>query len=118
MAEPKDFWDKADIVLRAIVPIAVGLMILAWNSQRTTQQTAAAMTEIAIGILAENPVEGSNALRHWAIQVLRDPGNPEKLSDEAAKQLEFEALPLFLSMRDAFAEKFKETDPSESRIER
>lgn len=98
MAEPKDIWDKLDIIFRAAVPISVGVMLLVWNSQRTTQQTAAAMTDIAVGILTEeNEVEGDDPLRAWAIDVLQNPGNPPPLSSDAAKQLKLEGLPLINS---------------------
>lgn len=95
MSEKKDVWDKADVVLRALVPVAVGLMLLAWNNQRTTQQSAAAMTEIAIGILTEEPdEEGVDPLRSWAIRVLQNPSNPPVLSSSAAKELTFRGLPM------------------------
>lgn len=105
MAEPKDAWDKWDIVLKALAPVAVGIMLLVWNSQRTTQQTAAAMTEIAIGILTKEPEpSGSNALRIWAISVLENPSSPPTLSKQAATELTRESLPSLRTYGDAMAE--------------
>ena len=98
MAEPKDKWDIADVILRGLVPITVGVMLLFWNNQRTTQQTAATMTEIAVGILSEEPKdEQSDPLRSWAIEVLKNPSDPPTLSDDAAKLLRTENLPSTIS---------------------
>lgn len=93
MSKPKDCWDKAEVLGKIVVPIAVGLLLLAWNNQRTTQQTSAAMTEIAIGVLSEEPAEdGGDALRDWAIAVLQSPDDPPRLSDEAAMELRFDRV--------------------------
>ena len=98
MPEPKDCWDKVEVLGKIVVPIAVGAMILVWNSQRTTQQTSATMTDIAIGVLSEQPAEGEGgALRNWAIAVLQSPENPPRLSEKAAFELRTERLRLSLS---------------------
>ena len=93
MPEPKDWWDKAEIIGKIAVPVLIGFVVLFWNSQRTAHETRAAMTQIAIGILSERPEEGQpTALREWAIAVLQNPTNPPRMSDEAARQLRFEPL--------------------------
>jgi hypothetical protein len=93
MSEPKDFWDKAEIVGKVLVPIVVGVSVWLWNVERTKFQTTATMTQIAIGVLTGEPSEnGSDALREWAISVLRNPSNPPELSDSAATQLSGEGF--------------------------
>jgi hypothetical protein len=93
MSEPKDFWDKAEIVGKVLVPIVVGVSVWLWNVERTKFQTTATMTQIAIGVLTGEPAEsGSNALRKWAIDVLRNPSSPPELSESAAAQLNSEGF--------------------------
>jgi hypothetical protein len=94
MSEPKDFWDKAEIVGKVLVPIVVGVSVWLWNVERTKFQTTATMTQIAIGVLTGEPAEsGSKALREWAIDVLRNPSSPPELSESAAAQLNSEGFP-------------------------
>ncbi len=115
MIKSKDFWDKADIILRAMVPVAVGVLLLLWNNQRTAQQTSATMTEIAIGILSEKPEGGSsNALRKWAIEVLRNPSDPPLLTDSAALTLELDGFPTMPSRVDLL--RMQETEAARALI--
>lgn len=97
MTNSKDWWDKAEIIGKAIVPIVIGFTVLTWNSQRTSQQTAASMTTIAVGILSQEVANDQNdPLRIWAISVLQSPANPPLLSDAAAVALRDRVLPNFL----------------------
>lgn len=93
MTAPKDKWDKADILVKAVVPIAVGALLLVWNSQRTTAQTATAMVEIAVGILSSEVSPDDIPLRQWAISVLQNPSDPPPLSLEASDRLQLVPLP-------------------------
>lgn len=95
----KDWWDKAEIVGKVggaiVIPIVVGVAAAVLNSQISDREQAARMSEIALGILTEQPAEpgGPNALREWAIGVLLNPSAPPTLSEEAADTLRLEALP-------------------------
>jgi hypothetical protein len=52
------------------------------------------MITIATSILTAPPDQSSSdALRKWAIDVLKSPENPPKLTDAAATQLYWETLP-------------------------
>jgi hypothetical protein len=78
---------------QGLVPIVVGVSVWLWNVERTEFQTTATMTQIAIGVLTREPAEsGSNALREWAINVLRNSSNPPELSEAAAMQLSGERI--------------------------
>lgn len=103
MEDSKDCWDKIEIIGKVTVPIAVGVLILVWNNQRTSQQTAASMTQIAVSVLSQE-VEDSkiDPLRDWAVAVLQNPSNPPTLSDEAAAQLRTSALPWNTSVQSSF----------------
>lgn len=63
MADEKDFWDKLDVAAKVagavFIPVAVGLTALLWNMERARQDTAATMTQIAIGVLTQTPGDQS-----------------------------------------------------------
>lgn len=91
----KDHWDKAEVIGKiagaVLIPVVVGVTIAVLNVQSNTRTTAAQMTEIAVGILAENPQDDPTTkgpLRDWAILVLQNPGKIIPLSSAAAKQLQ------------------------------
>ena len=97
MSEQKDCWDKAEIVGKIVgavaIPVVAVCIAWVWNVQQTRQQTAAAMTEIAIGVLSTRPDENQpGALREWAISVLLNPSNPPVLTEQAADQLRLEPI--------------------------
>jgi hypothetical protein len=94
MSEKKDWWDKTDIVARAVasilVPIVVGASVWLWNTESSRQSTASSMTRIAVSILTEPVDEGNDRqdpLREWAIEVLKSPDDPPVLGNEAAEVL-------------------------------
>lgn len=97
----RDWWDKAEIcgkILGAvIVPLAVAVVALIWNSQSSSRQSAAQMSAIAIGILQAEAKPGvdSNALREWAVAVLQRPSDPPVLSDDVAQELLQTGLPIW-----------------------
>lgn len=88
----KDVWDKAEalskVVSSVLIPLVVAIALWSWNSERTQQQTASAMTEIAVGILTGEPSTETEPLRAWAVSVLQSPSDPPNLSDEAASTLQ------------------------------
>lgn len=97
----KDWWDKIEISAKAVgailIPIVVGVTAYLWNSERTQRNTAAAMSQIAVSVLIEEPKEFSpdvplDPLREWAIAVLQSPSNPPDLTDQAANILRQRSL--------------------------
>ena len=70
-----------------MVPVIVAIAIILWNSERTKQQTAAALTPLAISILTRAPSQEDNAaLNDWAIAVMNSPANPPPLTQEVASE--------------------------------
>lgn len=106
----KDCWDKVEIAGKitgaVLIPILVGGIAFLWNHDSSQRQVAAQMAAIAVGVLqAETkPDSSSNALRAWAVEVLRHPANPPSLSDEAADFLRIKRLPISYSAFSAFQE--------------
>ena len=100
----KDRWDKVDILAKAFIPIVDAGSVLFWNAQKTSRETAAQMITIALSILTAPPEKSApNALRGWAIDVLRSPEDPPALTDEAAVALSKEAIPWVSNTSDAAA---------------
>jgi hypothetical protein len=94
---PKDCWDKVSILFTGatgvVVPIVVGLSVYFWNTERTSKESAAQMVTIAIGVLTEEPKEGNDPLRVWAIEVLKDPTSITPLTDDAGEALLLRNVP-------------------------
>ena len=94
MTEPKDSWDKLEIIAKVLTPVVVGISVYLWNEERTEVNSATAMVEVAISVLSDIPKgEGGDPLRDWAISVLERPGKPPVLTKDAAAQLRLRALP-------------------------
>lgn len=103
----RDFWDKMDIVIKffagVLTPIAVAFGVWLWNIEKTQRETAAQMIAIAVSILTIPPdtQDGPNALRDWAIDVLRDPYTPPRLTAAAAADLQTDPIgPVPLTARE------------------
>lgn len=69
-----------------------------FNSQTSQREQAARMTQIAVGILSEEPEYSPDdtqpdPLRNWAVSVLQQPGETIPLDDEAAEALRRQGLP-------------------------
>lgn len=91
---PKDNWDKLDVAAKATIPMIVAASVYLWNDERTSANTESKMIEVAIGVLSENPKGGDlDPLREWAIDVMRSPKGPTRLSEEAAISLRSNPLP-------------------------
>ena len=83
----------ADIFAKVAVPILVALGVQWWSSDRSKDETARSMVQIAVGVLMAEPARETTQLRFWAIDVLRQPDDPPHLSDTAAKELYVTSLP-------------------------
>ena len=94
MSETKDCWDKFDILVKPLIAVIAAVALFVWNNERTQQQTVATMSQIAVGILSSEVEAGANdPLRKWAVEVLKNPSSPPKLSTEAADALLDSSLP-------------------------
>ena len=80
--EEKDFWDKADVVGKWLIPVAVVLATLWFNSalntreagQRASEAERAANQktfEVAVGILQAPKSDETQFLRGWALEQLQ-----------------------------------------------
>jgi hypothetical protein len=94
----KDSWDKLEVLGKVAVPFVVALTALLLNSQVSTREQAARMSEIAVGILVEAPDVVSAPLRNWAISVLEEPSRTIALDAEAAAALREEGLPQLVDL--------------------
>lgn len=89
----KDFWDKLEISAKflgaVLVPAAVATSVYLYNSQSSTLQSKTSMTNIAIEVLTSTHPNATidRTLRKWAVEVLRSPDDPPKLTPEAATEL-------------------------------
>lgn len=92
MSEPKDNWDKAEIVGKVALPIVIAAATLLYNNEVSARQQSSKMVELAIGIVTEPPMDDGEPepLRLWAIDILQVNGG---LTEEAASQLKFSSLP-------------------------
>ena len=81
--EEKDFWDKADVVGKWLIPVAVVLATLWFNSelnkreadQRASEAKRAANQktfEVAVGILEAPKSDETQFLRGWALEQLQN----------------------------------------------
>lgn len=90
----KDCWDKAEIFGKVALPLVIAAATLTINSQINARQNQSAIVSMALGIVSEkpDPEDAANVdpLRLWAIDRLVEHGG---LSEAAATQLKFEALP-------------------------
>lgn len=90
----KDCWDKADVIGKYFIPVAVAGTVLGWNVEATKRTTATQMVGIATAILSQAPEnETPDALRDWAVDVLGSPTDPPVLSSAAMAQLKAKGIP-------------------------
>ena len=86
----KDWWDKADIIAKALVAVVIALV--GWWIQNivTTQNTGKDYIGIALGILERKDLpedlQKNTGLRRWAVRLL-DHYSPERLDDKTAHEL-------------------------------
>lgn len=98
----KDCWDKVEIMGKflgaVLIPSAIAFSVYSFNTRASERATAAQMAGIAVGILMEDPSgnpPSSGALRDWAVDVLKNPGEVTPLGSAAAAQLKLQGLPKF-----------------------
>lgn len=95
----KDLWDKIEIAGKVALPVVLLLGGYFLNSQFNQRQRANELIGIAIGILSahplEEPSETEEAIRNWAIEILRDPTGHHTLSDEIAEKLKETPISFF-----------------------
>lgn len=84
MAEPKDWWDKADIGGKIALPVVIAGPTIWFNAQTTERQENAKMVEVAARVLSAPADEESDPLREWAVSQLQENGG---LTDEAGQKL-------------------------------
>ena len=68
--KPKDWWDKAQILLLPIVTVGVGVML---NGSIQDRANKVKMVELAVEILKSDPKASVNAyhIRGWALDVIQ-----------------------------------------------
>jgi len=101
--KPMTWWERAsvvaDIFAKVAIPLLVAFAVQWWSSARSNDEAARSMVQIAVGILMEDPKPETASLRSWAIDVLRSPEDPPKLSDSAAEELKSWVLPWNIKLK-------------------
>lgn len=98
----KDCWDKGEIIGKVMgavlipVVITIGGLFFNWQENQRAREAAEAaskraataqMMQIAVGVLTGEPTEETKALREWASEVLKNPGEIIAMNDEVTGQL-------------------------------
>ena len=83
----KDRWDKAQVVIAALIPIAIGVGSYWIQESISKESVAKDYVGIATTILERPKQEGDNDLREWARKLLVR-YSPEPFSPKAQEQLE------------------------------
>jgi hypothetical protein len=89
----KDGWDKAQVVIAALIPIAIGVGSYWIQESISKESVAKDYVGIAITILERPKQEEDNDLREWARKMLVR-YSPEPFSPKAQEQLEFGGIGL------------------------
>lgn len=87
-----DAWNKFDLG-KIVIPFLVAVVAVILNAQVSKRAITGTKLEVAVGVLSQEPSEGTNALRKWAIEVLQDPTAANHLGEAAAAELRKQALP-------------------------
>jgi hypothetical protein len=89
MNEEKDFWDKADILSKLLVPIAIAVATLCFNYALGERQAREKTLELATGILQLPKSAENTNLRDWATAtVTKETGIASaKLPEKAVQEL-------------------------------
>lgn len=97
--EQKDWWDKADVLLKVLGIIVVAVLGGCFNSALKDREINAKMVEVAVGVLKATPEEASKPLRVWAIDVVNKCSR-FPLPKEAEDVLKTNALPAVRYLSD------------------
>jgi hypothetical protein len=71
-SKEKDRWDKADVVGKWLIPVAVAVATIWFNSALKEREARQNTFEVAIGILKAPNSGETQQLREWALGVFRD----------------------------------------------
>jgi hypothetical protein len=88
----KDGWDKADIIGKWLIGLAVAALALFANQRLSQKQENVKMVEMALTILRSEPDTKQAPLREWAIAVI-EKTSPVPFSDELKGSLRGSKLP-------------------------
>lgn len=95
--EPRDFWDKADVASKWLIPVAVAVATLGFNMLTSARQAKEKNLEVAISILQVPSGPQSTALRKWALSVFASQTGIQEAAIEELKQ--GESLPTSLPIQ-------------------
>ncbi|MGH0002810.1 hypothetical protein ACQU0X_22270 [Pseudovibrio ascidiaceicola] len=87
----KDTWDKADILIKALVPVVIAVGVFLLNSQFAEQQASSTRIKLALEILKQEPLadKQDENIRLWAASVMQNPSAPIAFTNIAKEQLRF-----------------------------
>lgn len=69
MSEPKDNWDKTEIIAKGALPLVIAIVTLWFNAQSNARQESVEKIKISLAVLSTAAPEG-DVLRKWAIEQL------------------------------------------------
>ena len=88
-------WKKLQVlstsVAALLIPVVIAFVGHLVNSTLKEQELKLRYVELAVGVLAEEPTQGTSNLRKWAIDVV-ERNSPVKLPKEAVEELKNESL--------------------------
>ncbi|MGK7927813.1 MAG: hypothetical protein AB4290_21680 [Spirulina sp.] len=84
--QKKDYWDKADIVSKWLIPIIIVFVTIWFDSAQREREARQKTLEAAIAVLQAPQSDDTQELRAWALQTFK------KLTEEASADLTPEAV--------------------------
>ena len=78
----RDLWDKADVIGKWLIPLAVVFATIWFNSSVKQREENQKTLEIAIGILQAPPSKETANLRNWAVEKAEKAGISQKGVEE------------------------------------
>jgi hypothetical protein len=97
MNSNKDRWDKAEVIIKIISSIVIPVLLLIYgskiNSSIKEQEINVKYIEIATGILNQPPEKTPEALRNWALDILKEYSKTVPLTEKAIFELKNHQLP-------------------------
>jgi hypothetical protein len=71
-SKSKNLWEKADIISKWLIPVAIALATIWFNSTLKEREARQKTFEVAIGILQAPKSDETHQLREWALGVFQD----------------------------------------------
>jgi hypothetical protein len=71
-SKSKNLWEKADIISKWLIPVAIALATIWFNSTLKEREARQKTFEVAIGILQAPKSDETQQLREWALGVFQD----------------------------------------------